>query len=286
MRDHRPDADLRRGDPLAAGRAYPTIEFDVRVDPDTDDEELFNTARVDGGGDGNKLNNESTDSGKLRRPDLAVDKLPTSRSCTPAGQPRSPSASPTSALGGDERHAHGRAARRPDAARDHDQPGHVHARSSRSAASSAARRRRAGTLRLTTLVGASQAGLAAARQPRRAWISTSATRSWETIPTRHRSTKCSPSSTSPSTRSTATPTVPAGNDVAFTITVTTRGLTRQQRPAQDVLPPGLTVKSADRHPGLVHHRRPDHVRAREPRRRGVRAGGAHRDVQPGSPGRR
>jgi uncharacterized repeat protein (TIGR01451 family) len=234
-----------RGDSLAAGAAYPAIEFAVRVDPDTDDEELFNTARVDGGGDGNELNNEATDSGKLRRPDLAVDKV-ADRQIVQAGG-RATFTIRVANIGTSE----ATNVRLTDVlpagltllgittSQGTCTPGPpIRCELGDLAVDELV------TLRLTTLVGANQAGSPPLvnrvrvdldeRDPNPANNSDEASVD-EVLAVADLAV----------TKVTATPTVPAGGDIAFKVTVTNKGLKAATNVRlQDVLPPGLTVKSA------------------------------------------
>ena len=70
------DLTCSRDDALAPGDAWPAIRFDALVDEDASPGEIVNTAVVRGGGETNELNNESTDTGPLPAPriDLAIDK--------------------------------------------------------------------------------------------------------------------------------------------------------------------------------------------------------------------
>jgi uncharacterized repeat protein (TIGR01451 family) len=74
-----------RDDVLAAGTAWPSIEFLVRVRQNTRPSEIVNTGVVSGGGDGNELNNEDTETGATLpgRVDLAIDKQTLTRRAFP-----------------------------------------------------------------------------------------------------------------------------------------------------------------------------------------------------------
>jgi uncharacterized repeat protein (TIGR01451 family) len=63
-----------RDDELAPGDPYPTIDMPVRIAAHAPPGQLNNTAVVAGGGDGNELNNSSTDGADVTFPDLAIDK--------------------------------------------------------------------------------------------------------------------------------------------------------------------------------------------------------------------
>ena len=234
-----------RSDPLAPGAAYPPIEFSARIDPDTDDEELFNTAVVAGGGDGNRLNNESTDSGKLQRPDLAVDKSADQTIVRAGGratftirvanigaadatQVELTDVLPTGLTLIDITSSQGTCT-----------PGRpVVCQLGTLAVDAIA------TLHLTTLVDADLSGT-----PRLV--------NRVSVDARERDPNPGNNSDDASVdevlalvdlvveKLTATPTVPAGNDVAFTVTVRNVGLTTATGVRlQDALPPGLTVKTA------------------------------------------
>ena len=79
--------DLRctRDDVLAAGAAWPPIEFFVRVRAGTRPGEISNTGVVSGGGDGNELNNSDTETGASlpEHIDLAIDKQTLTRRAFP-----------------------------------------------------------------------------------------------------------------------------------------------------------------------------------------------------------
>jgi uncharacterized repeat protein (TIGR01451 family) len=62
-----------RDDSLGVGQKWPTISVPVSIADDAPAGQLFNTAVVSGGGDGNELNNSDTDSVEAKI-DLAVDK--------------------------------------------------------------------------------------------------------------------------------------------------------------------------------------------------------------------
>jgi uncharacterized repeat protein (TIGR01451 family) len=74
-----------RDDVLAAGAAWPPIEFPVRVRQNTRPGEITNTGVVSGGGDGNELNNSDTETGATLpgRGDLAIDKQTLTRRAFP-----------------------------------------------------------------------------------------------------------------------------------------------------------------------------------------------------------
>jgi len=65
-----------RDDPLDPGKAYPPIHFTARVARDAPDGELVNTARVDATPDGDATNNEDSDAGEVAQPivDMAIAK--------------------------------------------------------------------------------------------------------------------------------------------------------------------------------------------------------------------
>jgi uncharacterized repeat protein (TIGR01451 family) len=65
-----------RSDPLDPGDEYPPIHFTVRIAANAPDGELVNTARVDATPDGDDTNNEDTDKGDVTQPivDMAIAK--------------------------------------------------------------------------------------------------------------------------------------------------------------------------------------------------------------------
>jgi uncharacterized repeat protein (TIGR01451 family) len=65
-----------RHDPLDPDKAYPPIHFTARVARDAPDGELVNTARVDATPDGDPTNNEDTDTGEVAQPivDMVIAK--------------------------------------------------------------------------------------------------------------------------------------------------------------------------------------------------------------------
>ena len=66
-----------RSDALAPGASYPDITFTARVASDAQEGELRNTAEVDTPGDGDPTNNTDTDTGELTVPlvDMAIEKF-------------------------------------------------------------------------------------------------------------------------------------------------------------------------------------------------------------------
>jgi uncharacterized repeat protein (TIGR01451 family) len=66
-----------RDEPLARGASYPEITFDARVADDAPDGELQNTAKVTASPDGDRTNNIDTDAGTNNHPliDMAIEKF-------------------------------------------------------------------------------------------------------------------------------------------------------------------------------------------------------------------
>ena len=233
-----------RSDSLAAGAAYPTIEFAARIDPRTEDDELFNTAVVAGGGDGNS----STTVDRQRQAPLAGPRgrqvgRPARSSIAAGGELHDP--------GGEHRQSTARKVALTDVL-----PSGLSLLSittTRGAcAGSAPIVCELGTLevgdivtlRLTTLVGRDQDG------------SPPLVNRVE-VDLQERDPNPGNNSDQASVdqvvalvdlvveKIAAAPTAPAGSDVAFTITVTNKGVTRATNVRLvDTLPPGLTVKSA------------------------------------------
>jgi uncharacterized repeat protein (TIGR01451 family) len=77
-----------RSDALAPGAAFPPIRYTARVAQGATPSTIRNTARVSNPHDGNELNDEDTDEGAIRHPnvDLAIDKI----ALTPVGFPGRP----------------------------------------------------------------------------------------------------------------------------------------------------------------------------------------------------